>query len=685
MATTLGLCGPSELADATHPLFVPRLCQSTADVAQPQSPSAIASWVELEDKWATGQAEKRDECIRAVFAEDGESFVDGLAWLFDRSPATVINNLQHVVAERGWAVVGALLAQTVEGAARTSARLRAASGARCAGRKKLLERDATAETSSVGDWTVTVESTSRAGWNGGTRLEQANRVLQRYDADPAFRALHEEASRLFAAQIQADTEAAFRSTFTDQTVEPSSACRAAPVPYKSIDKRTLLAEGIARKLFPRGLAQFRGLSEREYAYRARERYRGVLNILRESAKMPERLIGLGRYKEVVYERLSLDCLRKHWKLFRKHDMDRFAKFRESPKRELVDRVNPVDAIAVFDSSTSSKTAGPSQDPVRSIAASFARRLAEAATGVGRDAVLTFEERPRLMPVDSGLKSLPNESKFSLPHALALLLAFPSPPARLVVFSTRDVDLDPGPAQELYDARGKKIPELVSWQLSGDHPRVETRNGVVQIRGFCPAVARAFAGVGDGNVFEAVQSAIAPVSAATAEQDAELRVETCSDAKKSTGTGETVHRPPSASTSATEGDETQPLLQVRATRAVAAYFAGTKKWPAWVRQVAGGEYGELAALRAELLSRVALPEPSAWVDLSPEARLGGAKTTISITLRARVPAAELRAALLGVLPVVDESFAAAAALLQRREAAHAEKLAAVDFRKIEQYY
>ena len=78
MATTLGLCGPSELADATHPLFVPRLWQSTADGAEPQVQSAIASWVELEDKWATGLAERRDECIRAVFAEDGERFVDAL-------------------------------------------------------------------------------------------------------------------------------------------------------------------------------------------------------------------------------------------------------------------------------------------------------------------------------------------------------------------------------------------------------------------------------------------------------------------------------------------------------------------------------------------------------------------------------------------------------------------------------
>jgi hypothetical protein len=502
--------------------------------------------------------------------------------------------------------------------------------------------------------------------------------LRRYDADPAFRALHGEASSLFAEQLQADTEAAFRSTFADQAVELSTACRAAPVPYKSIDKRTLLAEGIARKLFPWRLAQFRGLSEREYAYRARERYRGVLNILREHAKMPERLIGAGRYKEVVYERLPLDCLRKNWRLFRRHDADRFAKFRESPSRELVDKVYPTDAIAVFDSSPSSWTVGPGQEPVRLIAASFARRFAEAATGVGRDAVLTFEERPRLMPVDSGLQSLPAESKFSLPHALALLLAFPSPPARVVVFTTRDVDLDPGPAQDLYDARGKKLPELVSWQLSCEHPRVETRRGAVQIRGFCPSVARALARVGDGNVHAAVQSAIPTVSAATAKEDRALRGDTL--LKYSSKAEQDASTEVDA-----EGCKCQALLSVRATRVVAPYFAGTEKWPAWVRQVAGGEFGELAALRAEILARVTLPRPSAWVDLSPEARLGGAKTTVSITLRARVPAAELRAALVKVLPAVEDAFAAAAALLKQREKDHAAKLATTDFRKIEQYY
>jgi hypothetical protein len=686
MATGLGLCGPSELADAEQPLYVPRPWQPAENNGELWAPSAVETWAELEDKWATGLAERRDECVRAVFAHDGERFVDALAWLFDRSPATVVLNLKHVAMERGWDVVCELVAQTAEGAAHVSARRRATTGAKCAGRKKLLARDATAELSSVGGWTIIVESTNKAGWKGGTRLECARRVLRRYDADPAFRALHEEASRLFAAQLQADTEAAFRSTFADETVELSSACRVAPLPYKSIDKRTLLAEGIARKLFPLRLAQFRGLSEREYAYRARERYRGVLNILREHAKMPERLIGARRFKEIEYERLPLDCLRKNWRLFRKHDTERFAKFRKIPRVELVEKVHPVDAIAVFDSSPSSKTAGPDREPVRSIAASFARRFAEAATGVGRDAVLTFEERPRLMPVDSGLRSLPAESKFSLPHALALLLAFPSPPARIVVFSTRDVDVDPGPAQDLYDARGKQVPELVCWKLSCEHPCVETKQGAVQIRGFCPSVARALAAVGDGNVLAALQGAIEPVVAATPEEDAALRCEaqpepSCRAAVPAQVPGicslEGISSPAEL--------RVRPLLAVRAKRAVAQYFGGTQKWPAWVRQVAVCEFGELEALRAELLARVALPGVSVWVDLSPEARIGGANTTITITLRARVPAAELRAALLDVLPAVDDAFEAAAVLLKQREADHAAKLATTDFRKIELYY
>ena len=42
--------------------------------------------------------------------------------------------------------------------------------------------------------------------------------------------------------------------------------------------------------------------------------------------------------------------------------------------------------------------------------------------------------------------------------------------------------------------------------------------------FQPSVARALAAVGDGNVLSAVQSAIAPLVAATPEEDAELRGE-----------------------------------------------------------------------------------------------------------------------------------------------------------------
>ena len=46
----------------------------------------------------------------------------------------------------------------------------------------------------------------------------------------------------------------------------------APYPYKSFDKRTLLAEGIARRLFPADAFE-PGLTERQYAYRARDRFR----------------------------------------------------------------------------------------------------------------------------------------------------------------------------------------------------------------------------------------------------------------------------------------------------------------------------------------------------------------------------------------------------------------------------
>jgi len=159
----------------------------------------------------------------------------------------------------------------------------------------------------------------KVGWRPGSRLELAEEALKRYDADPLYRCLHERVGQLFAKQLKEDLEKMGRK-------ERIGLCaKWCPLLYHSFDRRTLICESIARWMFPANLPEFQNISERQYAYRARDMLRKSLSDLKEYIKSPERLMCQHRWKQINYRCVPATCMRNNAKHFDAHDNVRFQK------------------------------------------------------------------------------------------------------------------------------------------------------------------------------------------------------------------------------------------------------------------------------------------------------------------------------------------------------------------------
>jgi hypothetical protein len=297
-----------------------------------------------------------------------------------------------------------------------------------------------------------------------------------------------------------------------------------------------------------------------------------------------------------------------------------------------------------------------------VASALVGRLAASATGVGRNAALTFEEDPRLVPLEepSALRALPVGESFNLQRALELLATFPKPPERILVLTA----LADAAFQEL-SAPDSEMPEVIYWCL-GEGPPSVSPDGVVKIGGYSPMVLEAVAKAAPGEARAAVEAAAAPVKAVTESVEEDCQ-STCS-------------------TPGSEGAEKTEPLTIRSTRRVAEYFTETENWGRWMQQVAKNEFGELDALRADLAQRAPLPgKVSVWVDLSPGARNASPDMTLSLTVAARAAAFELRSAVVELMEVVDKHFLQAAQLLKRREQAVEGHISDVDRHTLANYY
>lgn len=330
----------------------------------------------LKEAWE----EDAELCVRLVFhlgaarrgKQDRWNFYDAAEWLWRTSPATVLKNLHRVEPTIYWKALLEILARICEGPQLSLERDIVMYQSYVHGRPRLLAEDATAPPvdADAPGWRYTfcrteeeyycgkrvacgeaVEipegegwTTSRVGngqdssrrkagncgWRPRTRLEQAEHAVRRFDRDAHYRALHLRVAALFAEQLAKD-EVLMRE---GKTVK-SLAAKWAPLLDKSFDRRTLVAESIARMLYPPHLQEFEGLTEQHYSYRARLKYAKLLSSLKEHRKEVARLVNAGRWAEIKYSAVPGTALRLLTPKFLREDAERFQAFRDAAKKGAV--------------------------------------------------------------------------------------------------------------------------------------------------------------------------------------------------------------------------------------------------------------------------------------------------------------------------------------------------------------
>lgn len=482
----------------------------------------------LEEAWA----ESPETCLRQIFLlgasregkQDRYSFYDAMLWLWDRQPATVLQNLHLIPEANYWKGLLEFLARVCEGPRRSFERDQALHESYLQNSRKLLAPGRA--------------KYAKEGWKPGSRLELAREALKRYDTDPVYRALFERTGQLFADQLREDLDAMRAGK---QVGLCSKWC---PTLYHSFDRRTLICESIARHLFPPSLPEFAGASERNYAYRARDRLRGVLAELREYTKTPERLMCQGRWSDISYKAVPAMCLKINSKKFLKHDTKRFLKHLDSlvqgkvmantgalqpheilksalPNSSMAfDPVGPAIAqaqwqalvaevkefrtlegcVAVCDVSGSMMVQAAAGVSCLDVAVSLSLLLTEVADGPYARKLITFHEDPQLISLPES-RQLADLARFvcSQPWGMStnfykvfnLLLPMKPPPKRVFVFSDMQFSSAGGQAtdlqkaRKLYDAAGVPMPQLVFWNLQSHAgaPAVADDVNVALVSGF----------------------------------------------------------------------------------------------------------------------------------------------------------------------------------------------------------
>mmetsp|Transcript_4888 Transcript_4888/g.8547 ORF Transcript_4888/g.8547 Transcript_4888/m.8547 type:complete len:1205 (-) Transcript_4888:126-3740(-) len=203
--------------------------------------------------------EDAESCIRAILRlgewrrrSDRHVFFDAILWLWTNYPVVLLANL-HLVPKLGcWKHLCELLARACEGEEVSRKKDRS-------WRYKWVRKDPRL---TADDGVGMLRSPGR--------LASAEKAVRRFDEDPLYRALYIRCSQLFAEQLGTD----LREKTANPLCAPSLCARWCPGLDTSFDRRTLLCEGIARAYYPQAEhAEWSSLSDREYAFRARNRLR----------------------------------------------------------------------------------------------------------------------------------------------------------------------------------------------------------------------------------------------------------------------------------------------------------------------------------------------------------------------------------------------------------------------------
>ncbi|CAK8992840.1 unnamed protein product [Durusdinium trenchii] len=479
--------------------------------------------IQLENLLAKAWDENPEVCLKQIYflgasregKQDRYAFYDAMLWLWQKDPATLLANLHHIPECNYWKALLELLARLCEGPRRSLERDVALYG------HYMRHKDSNEDEKkkfTCGD--AEVDGSDQGPWCPGSRLELAAEALKRYDQDPLYRVLFERTGQLFAEQLRED----LRRMQKGQRI--SLCAKWCPLLYHSFDRRTLISESIARWLFPvHDFPDFAKLTERQYAFRARDRLRKSLSQLKEYMKCTERLMCQQRWEEIQYQKVHGSCLSINAKVFEKHDPLRFQEFVENLAQQkgkvnvgalqphqllmravassgfervlaqaqwqsLVAQLRAAGAlshcIAVCDVSGSMRTPAAPNVSCMDVAISLSLLLAEVADGPFARHVITFHESPQLVKLPEThdllelyqfMKSLDWGMSTNFHKVFDLLksrAAQAAAPEQVFVFSDMHFAQAQGGdegettlrrAQKEYQKLGLELPELVFWNLA----------------------------------------------------------------------------------------------------------------------------------------------------------------------------------------------------------------------------
>nr|XP_016479503.1 PREDICTED: uncharacterized protein LOC107800783 [Nicotiana tabacum] len=276
--------------------------------------------------------------VRGTGKSDKEGYYTAALWLHQLHPKTLACNLESIVNFGYFKDLPEILYRLLEGADVRKKAKKERELSNRVGSKKLKRYKVGKDRSWKPFGGILVSNESKVeNEKKKTRtareqrkIEMAKKAFERYRHDPDYRFLHERVSDLFANCLKLDLEL----LNTGKLKDISLAAKWCPSLDSSFDKRTLLCESIARKVFTReSYSEYEGIEDAHYAYRVRDRLRKeVLVPLRKALELPGVYIGRNDWGSIPYNRVASVAMKLYKDKFLKHDEERFKDYLEKVKQ-----------------------------------------------------------------------------------------------------------------------------------------------------------------------------------------------------------------------------------------------------------------------------------------------------------------------------------------------------------------
>lgn len=449
---------------------------------------------------------------------DNYNFYHACMWLYEKQPATLLANLHLVPDVVYFKALLEILVRATEGVEDT------------------YRRD-------VAIQNKIRSSAKKLRFTPPSKLVCAQRVLQLYDADPKYRALHTLVATIFATALTKDLKAVEDAARTQTYARISLAAKWCPSIQSSYDKRTLVCEAIATRVFPMTLFGDE-VTPRQHRSRALPRLRKLLSRLREYNRIPERLMSQQRWSEIKYSGVPSVCMHNHNSHFRLHDGERFSSYLEDVKSNkssiksqsvLPDQLllrgvhGSEDEKSVANLQWSAMVAQLKQacpavlrdtvailDPCMDVSVALSLLFAELNSGFYQNHILSFCASPKLYKINGeDLAARYNCAKrvecqmLQVEGVWDMLLekarVKPSScPSRIFIFSCMEfTSVSRGGTkwpeyEEKFAKLGLQIPEVVHWNARATRgsPAVKTENKTCTVSGFSPNTLKTLLKTGD---------------------------------------------------------------------------------------------------------------------------------------------------------------------------------------------